>query len=234
MPLQVPPPAELITTAQVLSIVANIIKILEGVVISFGAFQLWVNRTERREAETRSAALARKAANYQAWQVVNGAHGKGGSGGRIDALQDLVDNGVSLASVRLEGAWLEGIVLPKAHLPHASLSEARLVGANLAETSLERADLRGAQLDGAILKGAFLRGANVAGASLATADLTGADLKDLEGWEQIASISYANLQDIRNPPPGFIDWAVRQGAFAGEVGLSHTMSQGFSTSFRAV
>jgi hypothetical protein len=234
MLLQAPPTAELITTAQVLSIVANIIKILEGIVIGFGAFQIWVNRNERREAEARASALARKAANYQAWQVVNGAHGKGGSGGRIDALQDLVANGVSLAGVRLDAAWLEGIVLPTAHLPQSSLRDANLVGANLTDASLERADLRGARLDGANLRGVFLRAANVAGASLATADLTGADLKDLEGWQEIASIGYANLQGVRNPPPGFLDWALRQGAMDGEAHLSHTMSQGFSTSFRAV
>lgn len=234
MLLQLQPPAELFTTAQVLSILANIIKILEGVVISFGAFQIWVNRKERREAEVRSAALARKAATYQAWQVVNGAHGKGGSGGRIDALQDLVANGVSLAGVRLEGAWLEGIVLPKAQLPRASLCETILVGATLTDASLQRADLRGAQLDGAVLRGAFLQGANVAGASFATADLSGADLKGIEGWREIASIGYANVKGVRNPPPGFIDWAVNKGAVDGEVPLSETMSQGFSTQFRAV
>ena len=53
-------------------------------------------------------------------------------------------------------------------------------------------------------------------------------------WEQIASISYANLQGVRNPPPGFIAWALHQGAIDREAELSHTMSQGFSTSFRAV
>jgi hypothetical protein len=232
--LHLEPTPELLTTAQVLSIVANVIKILEGIVIGFGAFQIWINRQERREAETRAAALARKATTYQAWQVVNGAHGKGGSGGRIDALQDLVANDVSLAGVRLEGAWLEGIVLRRAHLRQASLCETIFLGADLSDASLERADLRGAMLDGAVLHRAFLKGANLAGASLATADLSGADLRDLEGWREIASIAYANLKDVRNPPPGFLEWAVSKGAVDGEIPLSHTMSQGFSTQFRAV
>lgn len=226
--------AELVTTASALSIIANIIKIVEGLAIAFGAFQLWVNRSERREAEARAAALARKAATYQAWQVVNGAHGKGGSGGRIDALQDLVANEVSLAGVRLEGAWLERIRLPGAQLPQASLCETVLLGADLSDASLERANMQGAVLDGAVLRGAFLRGADVSGASFATTDLSGADLKGLQGWEAIASMSYANVRDVRNPPPGFIEWALAKGAVDGDPELSHTMSQGFSTQFRAV
>lgn len=82
----------------------------------WGARQLWLGRDERKAAERAAAALARKAANYQAWQVVDTVQGKGGSGGRIDALQDLVANGVSLAGVRLDGAWLEGIQLEGAKI----------------------------------------------------------------------------------------------------------------------
>src|SRR5262245_27012735 len=99
-----PPASELSTVSQALSVIANLIKILEGLVIGFGAFTLWTNRRERRDAEVRASVLGRKAANYQAWQVVNSAHGRGGSGGRIDALEDLVRNDVSLAGVQLDGA----------------------------------------------------------------------------------------------------------------------------------
>src|SRR5580700_4936316 len=39
--------------------------------------------------------------HYQAWQVINTAQGKGGSGGRIDALQELDADGVALTGVDL-------------------------------------------------------------------------------------------------------------------------------------
>lgn len=226
---------EITTASQALAIVANIIKILEALVIGFGAFQLWVNRGERRAAERTAAQLARKAANYQAWQVVNGAHGKGGSGGRVDALQDLVANDVSLAGVQLDGAWLERLVIPHALLRQASLRGAKLLGADLSGCNLEQADLSGAGLDGANLRGAFLRGADLAGATLATADLRGADLAGVRGWQAIASISYAHLEGIRNAPDGFLAWAVERGAIAVEgADLREPVAQGFSTEWRSI
>jgi len=124
--------------------------------VLWGARQLWLGRGERKAAEQASAALARKAANYQAWQVVNTAQGKGGNGGRIDALQDLAHNGVSLAGVRLEDAWLEGIRLEGASLPRASLRNAVLRGAKLRGADLQGADLTGANLTGVDLRDAVL------------------------------------------------------------------------------
>ena len=232
--LQATPAPELVVASQALAVLANIIKIVEGVVIAFGAFHLWIGRKERREAEAKAAALARKAANYQAWQVINGAHGRGGSGGRIDALQDLVANDVSLAGVRLDGAWLERVALKGARLPQASLRQAKLHGAELAGANLERSDLREAQLEAASLRGAFLREADVAGATLGAADLSEADLRDLRGWEEIASISYANIEGIRHAPPGFRDWALANGAVEGEGAVSETVSSGFSTQWRSL
>ena len=83
------------------------------------------------------------AANYQAWQVVNAAQGKGGSGRRIDALADLARNRVSLAGVNLDGAWLEGIDLPSAILPQASLRGSNLQASELSSANSDRADLTG-------------------------------------------------------------------------------------------
>ncbi len=195
-----------------LAILANLVKVVEGVGILVGLTQLWLSRAERRDAEARSAALARKAANYQAWQVVNSAHGKGGSGGRIDALQDLVANDVSLAGVNLDGAWLEKVVLKGAALRSATFRGTRLIGADLSGTSLEGADLENVDLSGASLHGAFLKGANLAGASLGAADLRDTDLQDVVGWERITSISYCSIAGIRHAPPGFVQWARDHGA----------------------
>src|SRR5271154_3103017 len=55
-----------------------------------------------------------KQKHYQAWQVINTAQGKGGSGGRIEALQELNRDGVPLVGVGVSGA-----VLPKAQLEKA-------------------------------------------------------------------------------------------------------------------
>src|SRR5437764_14331483 len=47
-----------------------------------------------------------KQKHYQAWQVINTAQGKGGSGGRVEALQELNQDGISLVGVDLSGAFL--------------------------------------------------------------------------------------------------------------------------------
>jgi Pentapeptide repeats (8 copies) len=73
----------------------------------------------------------REAGHFQAWQVINAAQGKGGSAGRIEALQHLVHDRVDLSGVVLNDAWL----------PHIRLSKARMTLASLRGTTLTRADL---------------------------------------------------------------------------------------------
>src|SRR5580658_5829336 len=63
-----------------------------------------------------------KQKHYQAWQVINTAQGKGGSGGRIEALQELDEDGVPLVGVDVSGSFLQGIRLPKARLLRADLN----------------------------------------------------------------------------------------------------------------
>ncbi len=108
---------------------------------------------------------------YQAWQTINSAQGKPGSGGRIQALEDLKSEGISLAGADLSNAWLNGI----------DLSEAILTNANFENASLSYADLTGANL-----KFARLAGCNLYGATLEHTILTKADLTQ-------ASLAYANL-----------------------------------------
>lgn len=200
----------------------------------FAAYQLWARRGEQRKAEAVAAVETRKATNYQAWQVVNSAQGKGGSGGRIDALQDLNRNAVSLAGVRLDGAWLTGVVLPEAQLRHASLREANLSGADLNGANLENADLSDVNLTGANLKGAFLKGALVTGANLATVDLRGADLEGLRDWAGIRSASYLNIEGVRHAPAGFRQWALEHGAIEGEPSPAADSGEGYSSLFRTI
>src|SRR6201996_6394995 len=57
-----------------------------------------------------------KQKHYQAWQVINTAQGKGGSGGRIEALQELNHDKVPLIGVEAASAFLQGINLRGARL----------------------------------------------------------------------------------------------------------------------
>jgi hypothetical protein len=200
----------------------------------FAGYQLWARREERRRAEAEAAAVALKAANYQAWTVVNSAQGKGGSGGRIDALQDLNRNGISLAGVRLDGAWLTGIDLHGAALSSASFRGAILRGANLENANLEHTDFGGADLTGANLKGAILRHASFGGARLGLADLRGANLADLRGWREIAAMGYLQLAGVREAPAGLVEWAMAHGAVEQDSdAMLRTAERTYSHDFRA-
>ena len=164
--------------------------------------------------------------HYQAWQVINTAQGKGGSGGRIEALEELNRDHVPLTGVDVSSAFLQALHLPHAHLMRANFSAADLrdydlSGADLAWADLRSANLRNAKLervllDHADLRDADLSGANLANATLDAADLSNADLQnaDLNGiaWQHIAAVLNANIAGVKNPPDGFIAWALQNGA----------------------
>jgi hypothetical protein len=167
-----------------------------------------------------------KQKHYQAWQVINTAQGKGGNGGRIEALQELNADGIALVGVDISGAFLQGVHLPGAKLLRANfgaadLRDAVLRGSNLEYAELKsanfrRADLRSvdlshAGLDDTDLVEANLTGANLAGISLRNADLRRADLQGIR-WHAIAAIESANLYGVRNAPAGFVAWALQHGA----------------------
>src|SRR5215831_18263254 len=65
-----------------------------------------------------------KQKHYQAWQVINTAQGKGGSGGRIEALQELNADKVPLVGVDVSSAFLQGLTLERANLLRANFSAA--------------------------------------------------------------------------------------------------------------
>jgi hypothetical protein len=168
-----------------------------------------------------------KQKHYQAWQVINTAEGKGGNGGRIDALQELNRDGVSLIGVNVADAYLEGVRLANAEarradfsrcdlrravFEHAALDDATLVWANLRGADLRGCNLADSQLDDADLSGATLAGADISNASLERADLSGADLDHVKNWESIKAIRGANIFGIQNAPEGFAAWARKLGA----------------------
>jgi len=167
-----------------------------------------------------------KQRHYQAWQVVNTSQGKGGSGGRIEALQELNADRVDLVGVDVSGAYLQGIRLGKARLVRANfsaadvregklqsadLSDADLRSANFRSGNLSQANLQGANFDESDLNGADLSGTDLAGASFNDADLAEADLRGAR-WEHIVAMKSANITGVKNAPPGFIAWAMKHGA----------------------
>lgn len=167
-----------------------------------------------------------KQKHYQAWQVINTAQGKGGSGGRIEALQELNHDKVALVGVDASGAFLQGVKLHGASLLRCDLSSADLrmgdfSSANLDYASLSSANFRSANLAGAVLTQADLSGTDLVGSDLSQADLAGANLENadlrnavLRGvrYEKAASFKGANIYGVRDAPAGFAAWAVAHGA----------------------
>ena len=167
-----------------------------------------------------------KQKHYQAWQVINTAQGKGGNGGRIEALQELNSDGCPLVGVDASGAFLQNVHLERARLRRADFSAADLrdshfdfadlSDADLRSSNFRQSHLRGARFQGADLEEADLVDADLSDADLSGATLTGADLSNANlanaRWRDLASIKNANIYGVKNPPEGFIAWAKQHGA----------------------
>ncbi len=227
--------SDAVSWGQWLQNVVNLSKVVELGAFVFSAYQFWAGRRERIVADAAAAQRAVIDSNYQAWQVINSAQGKGGSGGRVEALADLLKNGVSLAGITLDDAWLEDVQLPRATLVRGSLQRANLTRANLAGANLEGADFTDADLVAANLAGAYLKNANLTRARLSAATLDGADLTDVIGWRDVRTVSHASIDALRNAPSGFV-------AFARELGAVDAVTRaepddemdGHSRAFRAI
>ena len=167
-----------------------------------------------------------KQRHYQAWQVINTAQGKGGSGGRIEALQELNHDGVPLVGVDVSGAFLRGVRLGRARLlrsnfsaadvrnsdfKDAELQDSDLHSANFRHSTFQNASLLRVQMDDADFEGADFSHADLSDASLDDADLRFVSLASTN-WSGIRSIKGANVFGVRNAPDGFVDWALRHGA----------------------
>jgi Pentapeptide repeats (8 copies) len=167
-----------------------------------------------------------KARHYQAWQVINTAQGKGGSGGRIEALQELNEDRVPLVGVDVSSAYLQGLRLQHASLVRADFSSAdlrtsdlsgcdltlaNLNSANFRSATLNRTEMAQANMRDTDLNGADLRDADLSGAALDGADLRAAKLQNVR-WQHIRSIKGANIAGVVDAPAGFVEWAMANGA----------------------
>ena len=167
-----------------------------------------------------------KQKHYQAWQVINTAQGKGGSGGRIEALQELNADGVPLVGVDVSSAFLQGLKLERANLLRADFSAADVrrsdlrfadfTNANLHFANLRESDLENTSFQSADMTNADLWGCNLAEAKLDDADISGADLRfaDLRNiqWKQLKKVAGANIAGVKDAPEGFVGWALKSGA----------------------
>lgn len=167
-----------------------------------------------------------KQKHYQAWQVINTAQGKGGSGGRIEALQELNADGISLIGVKVSGAFLQGVQLRRARLIRsdfssadvrnsdfalADFSDANLRSANFRQSNLRGATFHGAELSEADLVGTDLEGSDLSVAALVDADLSHAKLAHIK-WHGIRDVTNANLYGVEEAPQDFVAWALKHGA----------------------
>jgi hypothetical protein len=167
-----------------------------------------------------------KQKHYQAWQVINTAQGKGGSGGRIEALQELNADRIPLVGVDVSGAFLQGVRLDRAHLLRSNFSGADARQGFFYASDFADADLQNANLRGSDLRTVSFTGADLDDADLWEADLTGSDLSDVTlrntdlrysvlrdiRWEKIKDVNMANLFGVKSAPPEFLAWALQHGA----------------------
>ncbi|MDZ8069047.1 MAG: pentapeptide repeat-containing protein [Nostoc sp. DedQUE08] len=146
---------------------------------------------------------------YQAWQVISAAHGQGGSGGRIQALEFLNSEPrrIPWFWLRWQRESLSGLEIPNAYLvparnldkkdgiqlSEANLNDTNLEGANLSSANLQKANLSSANLQRADLQKANLQRASLSSANLQRADLQKANLQ--EAFLLVANLQRANLQE---------------------------------------
>ncbi len=178
------------------------------------------------------------AKNNHSWQLIDSAYGNSGSGGEQQVsnsepnLTSIVYMAVNFSGDHLEGRDLSmktftltafhGAQLQKASLRYSAFvvtdfSGAQLQNADMSGAAFVLSNFSGAQLQNANLSGtqfrlALFAGAQMQGVNLEGADLAFANIRGINNWRQIRSIKNANIYKIKNPPEGFVEWAMQNGA----------------------
>ena len=116
-----------------------------------------------------------KKAHYEAWKTIDSAHGLRNSYARLQALEDLNSDRISLSGFNAPEADLRDIDLSGADLSHAYLSGADLSNANLSHANLSHANLVETKLSNANLSNSLLTGANISYANLIESNLQSVD-----------------------------------------------------------
>jgi BTB/POZ domain-containing protein KCTD9 len=162
--------------------ISSFLEIIEGVSVLVAVF-IYIKETPERQ----------KRSHYEAWKVIDAAYGRKNSYARIQALQDLNEDGISLKGLDMPRAELREINLRKANLLGANFQKADLLEANLYKADLRAANLQRSNLQRANLKKADLRAANLREANLLGADFQEANLKAAEF--QGAKLRAVNFKD---------------------------------------
>jgi BTB/POZ domain-containing protein KCTD9 len=145
----------------------RIIGKLASLSVVLGVITYIVEIPQRAEQKT----LEQRRTQYEAWQIIRANEGQRTSGGRIEALQDLHRDGVSLAGLNVSDAYLKGI-----NLEHANIFSSTLSKANLSEANLDFVELGNSDLTEAYLASASLKSANLVRSGFESSDLSNADL----------------------------------------------------------
>lgn len=157
---------------------------------------------------------------------------------------------INLHDAALSEAWLDSADLRKISFRGAELKKANFNMADLRESVFRFSDVQGATFissnieggqimfsngQGAVfsnavlrnaninqtdLRGALMNGADVSGATIFKVNLEDADLDGLVGWETLEGIDGTNIAGVRNPPDGFVEWALENGAISQPGALS--------------
>lgn len=141
----------------------------------------------------------KKQFHYQAWSIIDNASGIEDSQARIIALQDLCDDGVSLAEIELKGARLNGIELNGVDLSDANLSKANLNNseffyADLNNTNLSKSKCVGATFYRTNLGFSDFRKANCSSTNFSKSNLMFAEFA--KGNFSGANFSFAKLKGV--------------------------------------
>ena len=128
-------------------------------------------------------------------------------------------------SADLSGSRLRFTQFGRATFIKASLREAVIMFSDGKASVFSDANLTDAVLSKVDLAGALLDDADLSGVSLENSNLEGADLRDIQNWRQMASIQGSNIHGVRNPPEGFLPWALENGAISQAGALSDLWEQ---------
>jgi alpha-tubulin suppressor-like RCC1 family protein len=187
------------------------------VLLSIAAFTGWNPVTESRDSRLKTGL---RVIGYRAYADVAAEDLSlkldGWTPGDTTRLQGADLAGLNLRHVRASGAFLVNANLRGADLQGAILSTSNLEGSDLSSASLKGASLADIRLGGATLVGATLDSSDVRGADLHSVNLEGASLSGIRAWNDIRRVTGANLYLVRNPPEGFLEWAVANGAMCVE------------------
>lgn len=156
---------------------------------------------------------------------------------------------INLHDAELQAAWLDSADLRKTSFRKAILSKAVFNNAKLGESSFRFVDAEGAsflscqlndaqfafadisfaQYSHANLKGTLFTRCKLVEADFSKADLekcsfvgcdlASADFAEVKNWRKIDSIRDSNIHQLSNAPPGFVEWALANGAVDNPTGI---------------